>query len=58
MRGRTCLLCADGVAAYLKKITKSMNELLDKKIRNVYYIFCRLYTVCFDSSVGRALHSL
>lgn len=24
MRGRTCLLCADGVAAYLKKITKSM----------------------------------
>ena len=57
MRGRTCLLCADGVAAYLKKITKSMNELLDKKIRNVYYIFCRLYTVCLDSSVGRALHS-
>lgn len=57
MRGRTCLLCADGVAAYLKKITKSMNELLDKKIRNVYYIFCRLYTVCFDSSVGRELHS-
>ena len=55
--GRTCFLCAGGVPAYLKKMTKSMNELLDKKIRNVYYIFCRLYTVCFDSSVGRALHS-
>ena len=45
MRGRTCLLCADGVAAYLKKITKSMNELLDKKIRNVYYILSVIHRV-------------
>lgn len=55
--GRNCFLCAGGVLPYLKKMTKSMNELLDKKIRNVYYIFCRLYTVCFRGSVGRAAHS-
>ena len=45
MRGRTCFLCAGGCLCLFEKMTKSMNELLDKKL-GMCIIYSVGYTPC------------